>query len=263
MTNVISVGIQKGGSGKTTTASMLAYILSQNQKVLAIDMDGQGNMTQAITGVDDIYEFDGKSIYNALLDENAAPYIIKVTDNLHILAGDENINTLGSHFYIELRKQRIPYMTTLLRTIQNIKDEYDYIVIDNPPALGELSIVSLSASDFVVIMYEPKKFCYSSLKRYLLTIEVVQQRVNPKLKIAGILQTMLDNRRTDYKYYSELVRKEFGDLVFKTIIHRNAVIGRMDAFGIFGNPEIRQLTKFYQPFVEELISRVQELSKQT
>lgn len=262
MATIISVGIQKGGAGKTTTASMLAYLLSQKHKVLAIDMDGQGNLTQVLSGVEDLYEFEGKTIYDALLNEDATEYIIKLTDNLHMLAGDENINTLGSHFYITLpRQHKKTYPLILQRTLESVKNQYDYIIIDNPPALGELSIVSLSASDYVVIMFEPKKFSYSSLKRYFKTIEAVQGNINHNLKILGILRTLIDNRRSDYKYFSDLVEEEFKDLCFKTVIQRTATIGRMDSLGIIGNPEIKQIIKHYEPFLKELMTRVKGISR--
>lgn len=261
MAIVISVGIQKGGVGKTTTASMLAYLFSQKYKVLAIDMDGQGNLTQVLSGVEDLYEFRGKTICDALLSENASEYIIKLTDNLHMLAGDEYINTLCPYFYIELPKEQKSYQLVLHRTLESVRDQYDYIVIDNPPALGELSVVSLSASDYVIIMFEPKKFTYSSLKSYIKTIEFVQEKINHDLKIIGILRTLIDNRRSDYKYYSDLIEEEFKDLCFKAVIQRSATIGRVDSLGIAGNPEIKHIIKHYEPFYKELMKRVKDISR--
>ncbi|WPS85435.1 ParA family protein (plasmid) [Brevibacillus halotolerans] len=252
MATTISVGIQKGGSGKSTTSSVIAYLLSQKHKVLAVDMDGQGNLTQLLTGLEDIFEIDGSTVYDAMMEEDATPHIIKINENLHILAGDENINTLGPHFHVALPREGKAYPFTLKRALDKVNDLYDYIIIDNPPALGELSICSLTASDFVVIMFETSKFCHSSLLSYVKTIEAVQSNLNNDLKIAGILRAMIDNRRSDNKYYSELIQEEFPTLCYKTIIQRTAVVGRLPAFGIIGNPELKQVVKQYDPFLKEL-----------
>ncbi|MCD5326160.1 MULTISPECIES: ParA family protein [Pontibacillus] len=250
MSKVISVGIQKGGVGKSTTSSILAYHLAQQgYKVLGIDMDGQGNFTQLLTGEDDIYTFEDSTVYDAIVSEDASPYILKIDDNLHLLAGDENVNTLAQHFYLKLKGQ---YHHVLNKALESVKDQYDYIIIDNPPALGELSVISLTTSDFVLIMFETSKFCYNSLKSYMQTIEVVKEKVNPKLKIAGILRSMIDGRRADNKYYSNLVKEEFGDLCFNAIIKRTAVVGRVPALGLTDNPEAKEVMKTYKEFLKEL-----------
>lgn len=253
MAKVISVGIQKGGCGKSTTSSILAYSLSQKHRVLAIDMDGQGNLTQLLTDSDDIFEFTGTTVYDAILKEDATEFILKINPNLHILCGDENVNTLAPYFHLEKRGK---YTHTLKNAISKVADNYDYIIIDNPPALGELSIISLTASDYVLVMFETSKFCYNSLKSYFRTIETVQQRSNENLKVAGILRTMIDKRRSDNKYFSDLVKEEYGDLCMKTVITRSAVVGRIPALSLQGNPEIKQVMTQYKPFIKEFLNNV-------
>jgi chromosome partitioning protein len=257
MATVISVGIQKGGCGKSTTASVLAYELSQTYKVLAVDMDGQGNLTQVLTGVDDIYEFDENTVYEAIINENPIGLITSITDNLHILAGDEAINTLCPYFYKEDGLNG-KYHNVLRNTLEKVADDYDYIIIDNPPQLGELSLISLTASDFVLILFETSKFCYNSLKSYLNTIDTVVERVNPNLKKLGILRSLTDKRRTDNKYYSKLIEKEYPKSCFKSIIHRVAVIGRIPALGFLNNPEIKHVMKEYRPLLKEVKGRLLE-----
>lgn len=252
MAKVISVGIQKGGVGKSTTSTMLAYTLSKTHKVLAVDMDSQGNFTQLLTGRDDIFEFKG-TIYDAIKDQDASNYIRKITENLHILCGDENVSVLSEYFYIDLKKK---YQYTLKNALEKVADNYDYIIIDNPPALGELSIISLTASDYVLVMFETSKFCYNSLKSYMDTITRVQKRSNPNLKIAGILRNIIDKRRSDSKYYSKLVKEEYGDLCLDTIITRSAVVGRLSSFGVFANSEIKKIEKEYNPFIKEFMGNV-------
>jgi chromosome partitioning protein len=257
MATVISVGIQKGGCGKSTTASVLAYELSLNYKVLAVDMDGQGNLTQVLTGIDDIYEFGEKTIYEAIRNENPNGLITQITDNLHMIAGDEAINTLCPYFYNEAGLNG-KYHNVLRNTLEKVKNDYDYIIIDNPPQLGELSIISLTASDFVLILFETSKFCYNSLKSYLNTIDTIVERVNPNLKKLGILRSLTDKRRTDNKYYSKLIEKEYPRSCFKSIIHRVAVIGRLPSYGLLHNPEIRQVLKEYKPLLKEVKGRLLE-----
>lgn len=261
MATVISVGLQKGGTGKSTTSSLIAYFLSLKHKVLAVDMDGQGNLTQLLTGIEDITEIQG-TVHDAIWDEDATPYIMRINDTLHVLPGDENVNTLGPHFHITIPKRGGHYAVTLKEALDKVSDSYDYIIIDNPPALGELSVCSLTASDCVVVMFETSKFAHSSLHSYMKTIEAVQN-VNPKLKVAGILRAMIDNRRVDNKYYAELIKEEFGDLVFKTIIQRTAVVGRLPAFGIFGNSELNKVIKQYEPFFKELMKNVKSIQRES
>ena len=112
-------------------------------------MDGQGNLTQLLTGSEDIFEFDGTTVYDAILKEDATDYVMQIIPNLHILCGDENVNTLAPHFHIELAGQGRQYHFSLKNALDKVADNYDYIIIDNPPALGELSIISLTASDHV------------------------------------------------------------------------------------------------------------------
>lgn len=257
MTRIISVGIQKGGVGKSTTASVLAASLSKYYRVLAVDMDGQGNLTQLLTGSDNIFEFDGTTVYDAILQEDASNYILRINDNLHILCGDENVNTLARHFYVELKGD---FHYTLKKALTKVATNYDYIIIDNPPALGELSVISLTASDSVLIVFETSKWCYNSLKSYLQTIEAVQERVNHNLDIIGILRSMTDNRRSDNKHYSKLVKDEYGKMCMDTIITRSAVVGRIPALGLTeDNPELKKVIKEYKPFMKEFLSKCQVL----
>ena len=254
MAITISVGIQKGGCGKSTTAGILTYLLSQKYKVLAVDMDGQGNLTQLITGVDDIFEFGDNQIHSAISTFNAVPFITKVNDRIDVLAGSEQINMLHKFMYREYYPRDHNQLLNI--ALNTVRDKYDFIVIDMPPALGEITYNCLAATDYIIPMFETSKFCYSSLSNFFEAIDHVRENVNPNLKVAGIVRTMLDKRRSDNKYYSDKVGETYGDRCFKTVLSRTAVVGRLPAYGLLNNPEINQVIKQYNPLFKELMKIV-------
>lgn len=254
MAKVISFGIQKGGSSKTTTSGVVAYLLSQQYRVLAIDMDSQGNLTELLTQRD-IYDFHGKTILEALQNRDANGYIYQVTDNLHLIGAEDHLATFPRWLYGNYHGNRALVMA---ETLASVRDKYDFIIIDTPPALGDQTMNALAASDYVVAMFEASKFCYSALSRFLESCVHVQAQVNPDLKIAGILRGLIDARRTDNKALIDLVQDEYGDLCFNTILIRNAAAGRLSINGLFDNSEINAATMHYKLFVKELLERVGE-----
>lgn len=252
MAKVISFGIQKGGAAKTTSSGITAYLLSQNYKVLAVDLDSQGNLTELLTQRD-IYDFHGQTVLEALKERNAKNYIHPLSDNLHVMTAEDLLATFPRYLYTEYRGNK---SLVLRETLESVKGDYDYIIIDTPPALGDQTINALSASDAVVIMFETSKFCYSALGRFIETVGHVQDMVNPDLKIAGILRTIVDARRSDSKAFVELIDEEYPSMAFNTIIARKAATGRLTISGFTDNPELSQAIEQYRKFVKELISRV-------
>lgn len=252
MAKVISFGIQKGGAAKTTSSGIVAHLLSQKYKVLAVDFDSQGNLTELLTQRD-IYDFHGKTVLEALKEQDARPYIHRISDSLHMLTAEDLLATFSRYLYTEYRGNK---SLVLHNTLEPVKNDYDYIIIDTPPALGDQTINALAASDAVVIMFETSKFCYSALGRFIETVHHVQEMVNPNLKIAGILRTIVDIRRSDAKAFVELVDEEYPGLSFETIIARKAATGRLTISGFVDNPELSQAIVQYKDFVKELINRV-------
>ncbi|QQE81566.1 ParA family protein [Alicyclobacillus sp. SO9] len=252
MTKVISIAVQKGGSGKTTSAGVIAYLLSQKFKVLAIDLDSQGNLTELLTQRD-IYDFHEQTVLEAMQGKDASEYIHTVSESLDMLTADDLLATFSRWLYTEYKGNR---SLILRETLQPIVSRYDYVIIDTPPALGDQTINALAASDAVLIMFETSQFCYSALGRFIETAEHVQKMVNPNLKIAGILRAIIDKRRVDSKALSELVEEEYPDLVFKSIVTRKAATGRLSIQGFNGNTEINDAVRQYKYVVKELLQRV-------
>lgn len=248
---VITYSLQKGGVGKTTTCGLSSFLLSEmGYKVLAIDMDSQGNLTQLVSGYDDLEPFYQETIKEALEFGDVNPFIRVVSDNLHYVAADDYL-VLIADYKGSMRKTSL-----LSNAIQKVKEEYDFILIDTPPNLSIQTVNALIASDYVVIMFETAKFSYNAIPRFLDSISGARDNGNPDLKIAGILATLSDSRRNDSKELLELINEEYGDLVFKTTIPRRAAIGRLSVYGFFDNPEIRQATEVHKDFVKELLERV-------
>lgn len=254
MAIVISFGIQKGGVGKTTTAGITSYLLSQNARVLAVDFDSQGNLTQFLTGRD-IYDFTEKTVLQAIQEQDPRPYIHVIHENLHILPAEDFLAGLGMWLH---RSYQGDYRLALKTTLDVVKDDYDYILIDLPPNLGEQTTNGLSASDMAVVMLQCEPFCYSALDRYIEFILKVKEHVNPSLEIAGILPTMLDTRASLDNAILNDVHSEYEEFVFQTVIKRKARIKEFCSLGIRDTTKAdREALEHHEAFVKELVERVQ------
>jgi len=252
MAITITFGNQKGGVGKSTTSATTAYLLAEKgYKVLAIDMDSQANMVQMLANTDDLLQYEGKTIKEGLEEGDVRPYILGITDNLHFIPADDFLVLIN-----EVRDIR-----RLERALEPVQDYYDFIIIDTPPALSKQTVNALMVSDYVVVMFQTEKLPYNALPRFLDSIQGAINAGNKDLKIAGILSTLTDARRTDDKELLELVREEYGDLVFNTVLPRNAKISRLSVYGFFDNPELREAVIHHQEFLEELLSYVRANEK--
>lgn len=250
---IISFGIQKGGSSKTTTSGVTSYLLSQDKKVLAIDMDSQGNLTEFL-GRRDVASFSGQTVLEAMQERDVTNYIYEITDNLHLVPSDDLLATFSRWLYNDHRGNKA---FVLREALEPVMELYDYIIIDTPPALGDLTINSLAASDRVVAMFEASVFCYSALGRFLETCWHIREKVNPKLAVAGILRGLIDARRTDNKALISQVAETYGELCFETVLTRNAAAGRLPLVGFENNHELGRATAQYEIFLKELIDRVE------
>jgi len=226
MGKIIAIANQKGGVGKTTTSINLAASLGVlEKKVLLIDADPQANATSGI-GID--VESIEIGTYQLLEHSSSAKEaIIKTeTPNLDIIPAHIDLVAIE----IELvDKEEREYM--LKKALQEIKDDYDYILIDCAPSLGLLTLNALTAADAVIIPIQCEYFALEGLGKLLNTIKSVQKIHNPDLDIEGLLLTMYDSRLRLSNQVVEEVQKHFNDMVFQTIIQRNVKLSEAPSFG--------------------------------
>lgn len=220
MGKIISLINQKGGVGKTTTSINLSASLAiLNKKVLLVDLDPQCNATTGI-GLNK-GEID-KSVYNVLNNTCKIEEAIVKTKykNLYVLPA--NINLAGIDIEIEQAKEdtNVSKSEQLKYHLEPIKENYDYIIIDCPPALGIITTNALTASDSVIIPVQCEFFALEGITQLLRAIMYTQQNLNPKLSIEGVLLTMLDVRTNLGLEVVEEIRKYFKDKVYNTIIPR-------------------------------------------
>ena len=226
MGSIITISNQKGGVGKTTTAvNLSASIAKAGQRVLIIDTDPQGNAT---TGLGFSKSGLKAGLYDFMLGSESIDIASVETEmpGLFLMGATRELVGAEVEMYLEENREYL-----LKNRLDEIKDQYDFIIIDCPPSLGFLTLNAITASNYVLVPLQCEYFALEGLSQLLDTLKAVKKSLNPELKIVGILLTMYDARNNLSAQVEEEVRQHFQGTVFDTVIPRNVRLSEAPSYG--------------------------------
>lgn len=227
MGRIIAIANQKGGVGKTTTAiNLSASLASLGKKILALDLDPQGNMTSGL-GVDK--DQVGNSVYDLIIGQTGIEECIckEVIENLDVLPSNINLSAAEIELIGVENKEYI-----IRNEMEKVKDRYDFVIIDCPPALSMLTINAMTTADSVLVPIQCEYYALEGLSQLIHTINLVQERLNPALVIEGVVFTMYDARTNLSLQVVENVKDNLDQTIYKTIIPRNIRLAEAPSYGM-------------------------------
>jgi len=253
MTKVIAIVNQKGGVGKTTTAvNLAAFIGKKRKKVLLVDLDPQGNATSGL-GIDK-GELESTT-YDMLVNDVPAEDIVVESSAVNVDMIPTNINLAGAEVELVSAMSREQILKNALK---DIKDNYDYVIIDCPPSLGLLTINALTACEDVIVPIQGEYYALEGLTQLIDTINIVKKKLNPDISIGGVVLTMFNLRTQLSRQVKEDVEEYFGKKVFKTLVPRNVRLAEAPSYGmsIYDYDKNSKGSKAYEALAAEVIKRL-------
>ncbi len=254
MARIIAIANQKGGVGKTTTSVNLAAALALAPKrVLLVDLDAQGNATMG-SGIDK-RDLPGSTCDVILEEMHAVDAVVRTPEGFDLLPGNIDLTAAEIELMDEPgREQR------LKRALDSLRDRYDFIIIDCPPALSLLTLNALTAADSVLVPMQCEYYALEGLSALIETIEALKAKLNPALEIEGVLRTMFDARNNLANAVSADLEKHFGDKVFTTVVPRNVRLAEAPSYGqsIVGYDRASRGAIAYLGLAVEVIRRQRE-----
>jgi len=248
---IIAVTNQKGGVGKTTTTvNLAAQLATDKRQVMLVDMDPQGNATSSL-GIDKTNL--GATLYDVLIGTADLNSIVRPTSNKNLFVLPSNPNLAEAEVRLVNMTGREQRLRQLLQSV-----EADVIIIDCPPALGLLTINALVAATKVLIPVQSEYFALEGLGQLLNTIQLIRERLNPRLEILGVVLTMFNKRMVLSEQVLQEVRQHFGEKVFATVIPRNVRLAEAPSFGktIFEHDKWSKGARAYKHLTDEVIKRL-------